>query len=345
MCAPVKVFPEGKAFFIFIFSSFSEYRYSIKIFGGREMTEYLPEGSLIETVKNKNTLSSIENIKEAHKNKTVLEAMATVCTAKHDLLVDLGIMRGIIPRNEGAIGIETGETRDIALISRVGKPVCFIITGFEKDKNGRLTAICSRKAVQEDCTENYLKKLVPGDVIPAVVTHMENFGCFADIGCGIPSLLPIDSISVSRISHPSDRFKSGQEIFAVVSGRDSAGRICISHKELLGTWEENAANFSPGETVGGTIRSVEDYGVFVELAPNLAGLAESCSKLRPGQKASVYIKSLIPEKMKIKLIIVDAFDFETEPSAPEYFITKGHMDFWQYSPEDCAKNVSTVFGC
>ena len=243
------------------------------------MTEYLPEGHLIDSPKNKSALSSLENLKEAQRNRTVLEAKASVCTAKHDLVVELGTIRGIIPKNEGAIGIETGETRDIALISRVGKPVCFIITDFEKDRNGNPVAICSRKAVQEECIENYLKNLVPGDIIPAVVTHMENFGCFADIGCGISSLLPIDSISVSRISHPSDRFKSGQEILAVVSGRDSSGRICLSHKELLGTWEENAARFSPGETVGGIIRSVEDYGVFVELAPNLAGLAESCSKL------------------------------------------------------------------
>ena len=308
------------------------------------MTEYLPEGYLIETPKNKNILSGIENLKEAQKNKTILEAVATVCNAKHDLILDLGAIRGIIPRNEGAIGIESGETRDIALISRVGKPVCFIITGFEKEKNGRLTAICSRKAVQEECTANYLEKLVPGDVIPAVVTHMENFGCFADIGCGIPSLLPIDSISVSRISHPSDRFRSGEKIFAVVSGRDSSGRICISHKELLGTWEENAEKFSPGETVGGIIRSVEDYGVFVELAPNLAGLAESCPRLHPGQKACVYIKSLIPDKMKIKLIIVDAFESEGEPDLPEYFIRNGHIDFWQYSPEGCSKNISTDFG-
>ncbi len=308
------------------------------------MTEYLPEGSLINSPKNKAAFESAESLREAQKNGTILESVAKICTAKHDLVLDLGVMRGIIPRTEGAIGIESGETRDIALISRVNKPVCFRITGFEKDKNGRTFALCSRKSVQEECTANYLEKLVPGDIIPAVVTHMENFGCFADIGCGICSLLPIDSISISRISHPSDRFKSGQEIFAVVSGRDESGRICLSHKELLGTWEENAANFSPGETVAGIIRSVEDYGVFVELAPNLAGLAESCPRLRPGMETSVYIKSLIPEKMKIKLIIVDAFDSEKEPKAPEYFITKGHLDSWRYSPESCSKNVSTDFG-
>lgn len=307
------------------------------------MTEYLPEGYLIDSPKNKQALKSIENLREAQKNKTILEAKAVICNARHDLILNLGPIKGIIPRGECAMGIESGETRDIAIISRVGKPVCFFITDFETDKNGGITAVCSRRAVQKKCTEDYLDKLVPGDVIPATVTHMENFGCFADIGCGISSLLPIDSISVSRISHPSDRFRSGQRIYAVVSGRDEAGRICLSHKELLGTWEENAADFSAGETVGGIIRSVEDYGVFVELAPNLAGLAESSSGVAPGQQASVYIKSLIPDKMKIKLIIVDSFDEEALPKGPEYFITCGHIDRWQYSPESCSRNVSTVF--
>ena len=308
-----------------------------------EMTEYLPEGSLINTPKNKSALSSIENIEAAIKNKTILEAKVILCSAKHDLIIDLGCIRGIIPRNEAAIGIENGETKDIAIISRVNKPVCFRIKHLEKDKNGYSVAVCSRKEVQEECTQNFLDRLIPGDVIPAVVTHMENFGCFADIGCGIPSLLPIDSISVSRISHPGDRFKNGQEIHAVVSGRDENGRVCLSHKELLGTWEENAENFSPGETVSGIIRSVEDYGIFVELTPNLAGLAEPCPHLVPGQQASVYIKSLIPDKMKIKLIIVDAFDGDSSPKVPEYYITKGHIDFWQYSPENCRKTVFTDF--
>ena len=195
---------------------------------------------------------------------------------------------------------------------------------------------------QEQCRDAYINHLRPGDVIPAKVTHLAPFGCFVDIGCGVPSLIPIDAISVSRISHPSDRFHIGQEIRVVVKGFEN-GRVLLSHKELLGTWEENAACFSAGETVAGIVRSVEDYGIFVELAPNLAGLAESCPRLRPGMETSVYIKSLIPEKMKIKLIVVDAFDGDFEPSPPEYFITKGHIDRWQYSPEGCSKNVFSVF--
>ena len=121
--------------------------------------------------------------------------------------------------------------------------------------------------------KEYVSTLVPGDIVNARITHLETFGAFADIGCGIVSLLPIDMISVSRIDHPRERFSVGMDITAVIKAIDN-GRISLTHKELLGTWEENAALFSPGETVAGIIRSVESYGAFVELTPNLAGLAE-----------------------------------------------------------------------
>ena len=60
-----------------------------------------------------------------------------------------------------------------------------------------------------------------------------------------------------------------------------------------------------GQTVAGVVRSVEDYGIFVELAPNLAGLAELKDGVVAGQTAAVYIKNIIPERMKIKLVIID----------------------------------------
>jgi predicted AAA+ superfamily ATPase len=67
--------------------------------------------------------------------------------------------------------------------------------------------------------------------------------------------------------------------------------------------------------------------------------------LRDYKRLYEYVKKrLIPDKMKIKLIIVDAFESEGEPDIPEYFIKSGHIDFWQYSPEGCSKNISTDFG-
>ena len=108
----------------------------------------------------------------------------------------------------------------------------------------------------------------------------------------------------------------------------------MSRRELLGTWEENSALFSVGQTVTGIVRSVEPYGIFVELTPNLAGLAEYREGVSVGQTAAVYIKNIIPEKMKIKLVIIDKLpDSPIQKISPSnYFITSGHISSWCYSP-------------
>lgn len=306
------------------------------------MTGFYPEGKLIGTIDNLNSLQSLPALNEAYHDGKILEAKAIVCDCNHNLIVDLGVIKGIIPREEGAIGIREGKVRDIAVISRVNRPVCFIITDFRKNDAGKTVAVLSRRLAQEKCMREYVRSLHPGDIIDATVTHLDSFGAFADIGCGIVSLIPIDSISVSRIDHPRERFSVGMEIKAVVRSFEG-DRINLSHKELLGTWEENAGRFHIGETVGGIIRSIEDYGAFVELTPNLAGLAEIKDDIYVGQQASVYIKNIIPSRMKIKLIIIDTFDYEYEPDAPDYFINDDHMDHFRYSPPGSDKLIESDF--
>ena len=304
------------------------------------MKKYLPEGYSFETKENKENIKNLASLENAFKEQIIIEAKAVMCDSKHNLIVDLNGIKGVIPREEGAIGIADGTVRDIAIISKVGKPICAIITEIQEGEN--TIVYLSRKKAQEKASKEYLEFLHTGDIIDAMITHLEPFGAFCDIACGIPSLLPIDSISVSRISHPKDRFSPGDRIKAVIKTIDD-NRFTLSQKELLGSWEENASLFKQGETVSGIIRSIEDYGVFVELMPNLAGLAEPKDNVFPSQNASVYIKSFIPEKMKIKLIIIDSFD-STEPKRDEKYFYKGeHIDNWLYSPENSGKLIQTTF--
>lgn len=304
---------------------------------------YQPEGNLINTRINQYYLQNLHTLREAYNSNVVLEAKAVKCDANHDLHVALGDVKGIIPRRNGALGLDDGSVRDIAVISKVNKPVMFVIDGFEQAPDGSAIAVLNRKTVQQKCYNEYLSSLRNGDVIDAKVSHMENFGVFADVGAGISSLLPIDGISVSRIPHPSSRFAQNQDIKAVVKCRDEFGRIVLSHKELLGTWEENCASFSVGDTVPGIVRSVEKYGIFVELTPNLAGLAEYTDNVSCAQSVSVYIKSIIPERMKIKLIIVDAFESEHVNTAIDYYFSGEHISHWKYSPENCEKQIEYFF--
>ena len=311
------------------------------------MNDYKPEGMLIKSPKNLDYISSEAGLEAALEKQLILEAPVVLCDHNFNLHVELGSgIKGIIPRAEVEYNPGQSCIKDIAILTRVGKTVCFKVTGFQQSPSGEKIAILSRRAAQYECEENYIKALIPGDIIAAKVTHLESFGAFVDIGCGRISLLSIDCISVSRISHPSSRMSVGDIIYTVVKGVDERGRIFVSQREMLGTWEENAALFSEGQTVRGIIRSIENYGVFVELTPNLAGLAEYHEEVRPGQTAAVYIKSIIPEKMKIKLIIIDAYDTEIKPSPAEYFInpdTTQHIDSWTYSPLSCKKVVESVF--
>ena len=306
---------------------------------------YLPEGLRYGTAENREYLSSVPALERAMREGKILEAPAAMCDSDMNLYVDLGAVRGVIPRAEVALSKAEEEIKSIAVITRVGKSVCFKVTAIE-EKNGDTVAYLSRRAAQAECKREYINDLIPGDVLRAKVTHTESFGAFVDIGCGIVSLLPIDCISVSRISHPSDRLCAGEYIPVIVRSVDRENdRVFVTHRELLGTWEENAAAFSPAQTVSGIVRSIEEYGIFVELAPNLAGLAERKEGVKVGDVASVYIKSILPERMKVKLVIVD--------SAPgvytmkrKYFIDTdrtSHIDRWRYSPEGCSKVVETVF--
>lgn len=152
-----------------------------------KMERYLPEGCLWNTVENTASLKSTASLQESWREGRVLEGRVTLCDSGHNLIVDLISMKGIIPKEEGAIGIQDGSTKDIALISRVNKVVCFRILRFDRGPNGEPIAILSRRQVQEECMERYVKKLHPGDIIPVRVT----LGAFRRFcRCGMRHSLP-----------------------------------------------------------------------------------------------------------------------------------------------------------
>ena len=209
---------------------------------------YLPEGSYMVQPAVRQAFSTLGALRQAQDEGRILEAVAQRCTAAHDLLFDLGIAQGILPRVSCALGVAEGDTREIAILARVGNPTS--CAGTENDES-------------TDPPTAWL----------------------------------------------------------------------------------NAALFSVGETVRGIVRSIEPYGVFIELTPNLSGLAEPRADLRPGMAVSVYIKSILPQRMKVKLTVIDVLAPYDAPTPPRYFITEGHIDEWVYTPACCDKKiVKTIFG-
>lgn len=285
------------------------------------MHPYHPEGQNAVT-------PTADELRHGAETGRIFQAMCCKCDEFHNLHLDLGPIRGVIPREEAALGIRDGSVKEIAILSRVGKWVSFQVLAFDLRGN----VIGSRRAAQAEAGSYFLNALSPGDVVPAMVQNPSELGAFCDIGCGFTGLMRIDRCCVSRLTTTAELFTAGQSICAaILRVDDTSRRIELTGRELLGTWEENAACFRPGQTVIGTVRSIMPYGVFIELTPNLSGLSEPDPRLAIGDRVSVHIRSIQEQKHKIKLAVIEALP-PTPPPPPDYFIRSGHIDRWEYWP-------------
>lgn len=150
---------------------------------------------------------------------------------------------------------------------------------------------------------NRLKK---GSIVKGIVKNIKPYGAFIETENGIDGLLYIEDISVARIKTPAERLKVGQKINVVIKDVDEEkNRVYFSYKEMLGSWDENVKDIKEKTTIEGIIRETEKdkKGIFIEIKPNLVGMAEYKEGMEYGQKVEVYVKKIVPDKKKIKLII------------------------------------------
>lgn len=263
--------------------------------------KFMPEGWRTENIQF--TQGSLEN---AYKNGDIVQGFVTKCDSNYNLYVDLGEnKRGIIPRDEvEAINIdETGFPKPNICVNKVNKIVQFKIKDIRSDD----TVILSRKAVGKDALKWIKEELKEGMVVCGIVKNIRPYGVFIEIGGGVVGLLHIEDISVARIKTPEERFKIGQKINVMIKCIDRNNeRFLLTYKELLGSWEENIKDFSEGDIVTGIVRETEKgkNGIFVELKPNLIGLADYKENMEYGEKVKVSIRRIIPEKKKVKLVFV-----------------------------------------
>ena len=273
----------------------------------------------------------LSQLRQAQEEQTILTGIAVRCDRRRDLWVSVGGYEGVIPHDEIVHPSISGAQRDIAVLSLVGKQVSFVITDIQTDGAGRAHLILSRRAAQEQTFAWLMENTQIGSILPAHVTHLAEFGAFVDLGCGVISLVPLENLSVARAQHPAQRLTVGQDILVLVTDIDREKmRFYLSHKELLGTWLENAADFAPGDTVTGIVRGVMPYGIFIELTPNLSGLAQLREDIAPGDVVTVLIRTIRPECRKIKLQIIAHQNIAAPIKPPRYFITDGIVRDWTY---------------
>ena len=262
--------------------------------------KFEPEGWNNEITKVNKT-----NIETYMKNNVTLQGLVKKCDDNYNLYIGFenGLI-GKIPREEveAVKTDESGLPKSNLCSGKVHKFVQFKIKNVED--NG---IILSRKQVQKEAINWIKNDLKVGDRVDGIVKNIKPYGAFIEIGGGIVGLAHIEDLSVARIKSPSERVKIGQKLEVVVKSINrEQGKVILSYKELLGSWKENASKFIAGSRVKGKVRETEKNknGIFIELTPNLVGMAEYEDGLEYGQEVDVYIKKIDYNRKKVKLLIV-----------------------------------------
>ena len=263
--------------------------------------KFIPEGWYREKkIINGDTLDN------AIKTQEILEAKVSGCDENYNLYVQFeDNKKGIIKREDiELINPDVNKTvKENVSTSKINRYVQFKVKGIDEANN----YILSRKDVEKDAMNWMKDEVTEGTVLKGIVKSIQPYGAFVEIGGGVVGLLHIEDMSVARIKTPRERVKIGQKINIMVKSIDKdQEKIILTYKELLGSWEENVKDIEEGTVIVGKAREVEKSknGIFIELKPNLVGLAEYKDGIEYGQDVNVYVKRIIPDKKKIKLIIV-----------------------------------------
>lgn len=132
--------------------------------------------------------------------------------------------------------------------------------------------IVSEKVVWEDSQKNVLSRYNIGDQVEGEITAVADFGAFVKFD-SLEGLVHISEIAWQRIDHPRDLLKIGQKVKAQIIGLEGS-KIFLSMKKLVDDpWKSVGERYKVGQEVQGTILKVNPFGFFVELDPEIHGLA------------------------------------------------------------------------
>lgn len=150
---------------------------------------------------------------------------------------------------------------------------CVVI---ELDVN-RHKLVLSRRAILEreraEAQEQLIAGLEVGAICEGVVTRLQPFGAFVDIG-GIDGLIHISQLSWDRIGHPKEILEEGQKIKAKISRIDpKTGKIGLSYRDIVDNpWDTASSRYQANSCVTGTVSKLTDFGAFVRLEAGIEGL-------------------------------------------------------------------------
>jgi small subunit ribosomal protein S1 len=231
-------------------------------------------------------------------------------------LTDYGAFVELEPGIEGLIHVSemswTAKVRHPSKVVSVGDVVEAVVLNLNKE-NKRISL--GMKQVEPNPWDVIGEKYPVGTTIQGKIKNITDFGLFIGIDEGIDGLVHISDLSwTKRIKHPSELYKKGEEIQAIVLNIDKENeRFSLGVKQLTADpWEDIPNRYPVGSSVVGTVTNVTDFGLFVEIEEGIEGLVHvseiSKEKIKTpvglfqeGQEVTAKVVNIGREERKIGL--------------------------------------------
>jgi len=191
-------------------------------------------------------------------------------------LVDYGAFVELEEGIEGLIQVSemswTGKVRHPSQVLSVGDVVEALVLSVDVAKKRISLSI---KRLEPNPWDTIAEKYPVGAIIEGKIKNISNFGIFVGIDQGIDGLVHISDISwTQKINHPSELYKKGDQVQAVILDIDKENeRFSLGIKQLTSDpWDLIPEKYRRGDRVSGIVKSVTDFGVFVELEAGIEGL-------------------------------------------------------------------------
>jgi small subunit ribosomal protein S1 len=235
-------------------------------------------------------------------------------------LTDYGVFVELEPGVEGLIHISemfwTREIRHPSKVLSADQKINVMILDINTDTKRISLGL---KQTTPNPWETLKQKYPEGSVITGIIRNITNFGIFVGVEEGIDGLIHMSDISwKQRVKHPSEIFKKGQEIEAMVLNIDvEHEKFSLGLKQIeKNPWEELSIKYPAGSIITGKVTNITDFGIFVEIEEGIEGLVhiselssrrvKSSSELfSVGDGVSAIVKNVDPKSRKIRLSIKD----------------------------------------
>ncbi len=165
--------------------------------------------------------------------------------------------------------------------------------------------IVSEKGAWEEKQKDVISSYKVSDVIEGVVTVITDFGAFVKFGDGLEGLIHISELAWQRIDDPKDYIKSGQTVQAIII-KVEGSKIFLSMKRLVDDpWKHVAERYKIGQKVQGKVLKINPFGLFVELDPEIHGLAH-VSELSSKQGADPHKYANPGDVLEFEVVSIEA---------------------------------------